>query len=433
LIYIIISALFLSYIFIVIKRGKKYKYDTSKDYIYDLDKNLLKSFNLKEQNFILTNEFLDYDTLFMKVKLSKNLSSLLFKPYFEISGVKHFVEYAAKGTRYINISHLKEKNNSINLHHISLESFDVEIFGYKNNITKNKKVLILAPHADDAEIAAFGFYKEMDNVTIVTTTAGEHGFCNYCNIFSDDKTKQAIKKGKLRAYDAMTVPLLGGVPVHKSITLGYFGGSLEWMSKNKDLEASSVVDGVNDMNIFRNVSHSDIKLQKSVKVNYESFLNDIGLILESIKPDIIVTSHPEIDSHTDHKYTTSALLESMKNINFEAKLLLYTNHLTLSETYPLGEIYSAITLPPNKKDFYFDSVYSFNLDKDSQIDKFFALEAIHDLRDSEIFLYIKSAYKYLNKVIKRKIIGKDKSYYKRAIRDNELFFVVEKENLTNIS
>jgi len=433
LIYIIISILFILYIFIVIKREKKYKYDTSKDYIYDLDKNLLKSFNLKEQNFILTNEFLDYDTLFMKVKLSKNLSSLFFKPYFEISGVKHFVEYAAKGTRYINISHLKEKNNSIKLHHIFLKSFDVEIFGYKNNITKNQKVLILAPHADDAEIAAFGFYKEMDDVTIVTTTAGEHGFCNYCNIFSNDKTKQAIKKGKLRAYDAMTVPLLGDVPVSKSITLGYYGGSLGWMSKNKGLKASSVINGVDDMNIFRKVSHSNIRLEKNVIANHSSFLNDIKVILESVKPDIILSSHPEIDSHPDHKYTTLALLESMKAINYKAKLLLYTNHLTLSETYPLGDIYSAITLPPNKKDFYFDSVYSFNLDKDSQIDKFFALEAIHDLRDSEIFLYIKSAYKYLNKVIKRKIIGKDKSYYKRAIRDNELFFVLEKENLTNIS
>ena len=86
----------------------------------------------------------------------------------------------------------------------------------------------------------------------------------------------------------------------------------------------------------------------------------IPLIIKSpgLKPGVskCITPHIDIDSHADHKYTSIAILEVMKNIAYEAKLLLYTNHLSLSETYPIGEIHSSISLPPNRKDFYFDSL-----------------------------------------------------------------------------
>ena len=430
--FILFTILILYYLFIVLKRAKKYRYDTSKDYVYDLEKNYINSFNLKKNNFFIKNEFKDYDTVFLKINLSRRFLSYFFKPYLEFSGVKHFLEYGASGVRYINISNMKDEKVEIILHNMSLKNYDVDIFAYKNNINTKRKILIFAPHADDAELAAFGLYKDAHNVTIVTTTAGEHGMCKYCNIYNNDRGKQSLKKGKLRAYDAVTVPLLGGVDMKNSIALGYFGGSLEWMYNNRNQEASSVVKEVKDMNIFRKVSHSNIKLPEKTKPTYESFLEDIKLVLESVQADIIITPHIDIDSHADHKYTSIAILEVMKNIAYEAKLLLYTNHLSLSETYPIGEIHSSISLPPNRKDFYFDSLYSFHLDKDTQIDKFFALEAIHDLRDSEVFLYINNAYKYLMKMLKRKIIGKDKSYYKRAIRDNELFFVVEKDNIDKL-
>ena len=59
---------------------------------------------------------------------------------------------------------------------------------------------------------------------------------------------------------------------------------------------------------------------------------------------------------------------------------------------------------------------------------------MHDLRDSLIFISIKQSLNHLVNMIKRKLkyTGKDKSYYKRAIRANELFFVVESENINNL-
>lgn len=430
--FLFFALLLLILIFIVIKRAKKYKYNASQSYNYHLDKNLITKTKLENNTLLLPQNFQEFDTLFLKVELTFSPLSYIFKPYFEIENIKHYFEYGAKGSRYLNISHINNETLTLKLNTLKLATNEVSLYGLKNNINLAKKTLILAPHADDAEIAAFGFYKSAENVTIVTTTAGEHGVCNYCEIYENDKRRQSLKKAELRAFDALSVPLLGNVAMQNSLTLGYFGESLKWMSEHKNECASSYIDEIESMDNFRKVSHANITLPGHVKPTYNSFLNDLKEIIQQLKPEIILTPHPVIDSHNDHKYSTFALLEALKSTNHKCKLLLYTNHLKQSETYPIGEMYSSITLPPNKKDFYFDSIFSFELDKDLQIDKFFALETIHDLRDSFLVISIKKSFKHLNKMIKRKVSGKDKSYYKRAVRANELFFVVESENIDNL-
>ena len=333
IVYFFLLVFLLFYLFIVIKRAKKYKYNTAKNYIYNLDKHKIASIQLNEQSAVtLPKDCAQFDTLFLKIYVAGGIQSYFFKPFIEIQNQKHFFEYGAKGIRYLNISSPNTDTLHLKLHHLKLSTTEIELFACKNDIHDSQKVLILAPHADDAEIAAFGFYKNMKNVTIVTTTAGESGVCNYCDFYKDDVTKQAIKKGELRAFDALSVPLLGNVAIKNSITLGYFGGSLQWMSANRTLEAKSYIDGVNDNNLFRKVAHSDISLDPSVKPTYNAFLNDLDIILKEVKPDIIVTPHPQIDSHPDHKQTTYAIIESLSKIEMQSTLLLYTNHLQLSET-----------------------------------------------------------------------------------------------------
>nr|WP_321266227.1 PIG-L family deacetylase [uncultured Sulfurimonas sp.] len=421
------------YLFIVYKRAQRYKYDTSKDYIYDLEKNLISTFKMDNYSVNLPDNYKEFDSLFLKIELDFNLISYFLKPYVQIQNTKHFFEYGSSGVRYLNISNIDDASIKLTLKNTTIKKDKISLYGYKNKIDLSKKILILAPHADDSEIAAFGLYKTAKNVTIVTTTIGEHGLCNYCDIYDNNKTKSSIKKAQLRTIDALATPLLGDVDIKNSLTLGYYGGSLKAMRDNKELEASSLVDGFLDMNLYRKVSHSDIKLKQNVKPMYNYFLDDIKDILTQINPDIIITPHPHIDSHQDHKQTTYTLIDAIKELDSNPKLLLYTNHLSLSETYPVGQLHSCIDLPPNKEEFYFDSLYSFSLDKELQIDKFFALESIHDLRDSLVFFSIKKAYKHLNKLIKRKLTGKDKSYYKRAIRANELFFVVESKNIDELT
>ena len=95
-------------------------------------------------------------------------------------------------------------------------------------------------------------------------------------------------------------------------------------------------------------------------------------------------------------------------------------------SFTLSEICTQLTLPPNKDRFDFDSIYSFYLDDELQTDKFFALESMHDLKDSTIYISLKSSFKHFKKMLMRKITGKDKSYFRRALRSNELFFIVNK-------
>ncbi|MDD2357532.1 MAG: PIG-L family deacetylase [Thiovulaceae bacterium] len=422
--YSFITIFFIIYLFVAFKRAKKYKYNTSKDYLYDLKSPLLYELTLSKNSLTLPLEHKEFDTLFLKISLKFCPFSYFLKPFIELEGVKHFFEYGAKGVRYLNISHIKNAELILTYKYLKLQTKNMTLYGYNNAIDLTKKILILAPHADDAEIAAFGLYKTAKDVTIVTTTIGEHGMCNYCDLYKD-KTTASLKKAELRTYDALCVPLLGGVDIKNSLTLGYFGGSLKWMSEHPNEMATSLRKEFGDMNSFRKVSHADIELPLHVEPRFDSFLNDLEQIILQTQPEYIITSHPQIDSHPDHKYTTYALIEVLKKIGLTCKLLTYTNHLSFSETYPIGEMHSAITLPPNKKPFYFDSVYSFELDESLQKDKFFALEAIHDLRDSLVSISIKKAYKQFSKMLKRVLTGKDKSYFKRAVRANELFFVVE--------
>lgn len=429
MIYYLIFGFLLVYLFLVFKRAKKYRYDTSKDYIHNLEKNKLVELTITDNKTRFPEAIKLYDTLFLKVTLAFSPLSYFFKPYIQIDEQKHYFEYGARGIRYLNISGISQSAPQIKCKNLRLHSKNTTLYGYQNAVNESQKVLILAPHADDAEIAAFGFYKTMHDVTIVTTTAGEHGVCNYCELYKKDKTKNALKKAQLRIFDALSIPLLGNVPIQNTLALGYFGGSLKWMRENPNSIAASLVEGINDMNIFRRVAHTDVKLASHVQATYDAFTKDLTQIIEQLQPSLILTAHPIIDSHPDHKQTTIAAMQVIRDLNYKCKFLLYTNHLELSETYPVGKIHSSITLPPNKSDFYFDSLYSFNLDKDLQIDKFFALEAMHDLRNSLVFLSGKYAWKHFSKMFKRELTGKDKSYFKRAMRANELFFVVESENM----
>jgi hypothetical protein len=101
----------------------------------------------------------------------------------------------------------------------------------------------------------------------------------------------------------------------------------------------------------------------------------------------------------------------------------------LNEYYPYGEMGGTISLPPSfDKKLYFDGIYSHPLSKTKQQDKLFAFEAMHDLRPDTEWRFIKGSIKMALRKIRDKIKGEN-SYYKRALRSNELFFVVNFKNI----
>jgi hypothetical protein len=109
-------------------------------------------------------------------------------------------------------------------------------------------------------------------------------------------------------------------------------------------------------------------------------------------------------------------------------LLLYDNHHRLSEHYPFGSSGDRITLPPWFGGVEFVSVYSHELDESAQLRKLFALEAMHDLRGPPLrltggpFRTFGDRLHQGFQLIRRDPFG-DYSYFRRAVRPNELFFV----------
>jgi len=408
---------------------KIYNYNIKDDYIYNFN---TKPINIKiENNKFKLPDYIDNSyTIILKVDIKSNFISKLSMPSIKISNninsIKQYFEYYAQGIRYLNISPLVNSNNifSLSSNHCKLQDKDIEIYITKNISLENKTILFLSPHPDDAEIAGYGLYKKYhQNSYIVNISAGDSGtyIKNNKYISKDEANKH---KGKLRLIDSLTTPLFANIPQNHIYNLAYKN------DKFKDLYKSQV-----EHKNFQYYRDFNINKLDNIEHTWDSLLTDLTHIIQDINPDIIITPHPQIDSNNDHKYTTLALKEVLDAIKYKnIPILLYSNHLTNTEAYPFGEQYSIISLPPsfNKDNFYFEDIYNINLSDFDQIDKYYALESIHDIRLIDINTTFISALKFEFRKFKKKLFGNHFYYYRKAVRCNELFFVINKHNLNKI-
>ncbi len=417
------------------KKNSLYPYDVTNNYIYEFEINN-NSFKLNlevENNKVKLPEIAtDWDTAFLKVNVRTNFFGRYFQPRIELSAnditMSQYVEHGGKGIRYLNLSHfVSSGKREISLigYNVSIKDQTAELILFKNADISKSRILLIAPHPDDAEIAAYGLYSSNKDSFIVTITAGEAGEKKYDEIYRDD-ISHYLKKGELKVWNSITVPLLGGIPIENTINLGYFDNTLIQMYMQKDTFAQSAQIKFSDINVFRKKNVSTLIANLHATVNWKSLVNDLQFLIDKIKPNIIVAPYPAIDSHYDHKLSTIALIEAIKKLNLmEGDLYLYTNHLVLSEFYPHGKMGSIISLPPNfSEPLYFQKIYSHFLSFDKQNDKLFALEAMNDLRLDTEWRYIRGAAKLLKMNLKKGIFGLDPSYFRRAVRSNELFFIM---------
>lgn len=426
-------------VFFIINNYRKsaYYYKTDSDYTYNFDFSNAKYFHLKlKDNRIIIPDSLNLfnTTSFIKLNLNTNLKSNFFRPEIKIYNDKNIInqfEIGAKGIRYINISNLTNDNGKeliIESKNISVDDQEVEliIFNNVNVNVKDSKILVIAPHPDDAEIASYGLYSTNNDTFILTITAGEAGINTYDEIYKDS-TEQYLQKGKLRTWNSITVPLLGGISIENCINLGFFDGTLKTMYENRNKDIEGLYTKTNNINTFRKYNVSKLQTYLKGSSSWISLVENIRVLLDTIKPELIITPYPVIDSNSDHKFTTVALLEALKGKNIRnGRLLLYTNHHSKSEFFPFGNSGYGITLPPNFNDsLYFNSIYSIPLSTTIQNDKMFALEAMNDLRLDTEWLNVKGSAKITSEIFLRKILAKDKDYFRRAVRSNELFFVVD--------
>lgn len=423
------------------ERSSIYTYDTRRDYAYDFRNACatVANLQLRKGRVVLPRHEDEDQTSLLKVRVDPAWSGRFFQPRIEITGKKRsvtqYLERGAGGIRYINISSLPPDDaGGLTLlgKHAAVRDQAVQLVTFQNQAPGAMKILVIAPHPDDAEIAAYGLYSDNRGSHIVTVTAGDAGPNNYDEI-SLGKAGQYLKKGKLRTWNSITVPLLGGIPSAQAVNLGFFDATLASMCRNKSSPVGGRFTQASDIATFRHQNVSPLSRGLTGRSDWHSLVDNLEYLLKKIRPDVIVAPYPALDKHPDHKFSSIALFEAIKRAGItKGKLYLYTNHFVMNAYYPYGEAGSAVSLPPNfGKPLYFDGIYSHALSRDKQVDKLLALEAMNDLRLDTEWRFAGGAVDLAIAALKRDAAGKEKSYFRRAVRSNELFFVVEIKNLYN--
>jgi len=379
----------------------------------------------------------DKDTIFLEVIVKPTLIGEILQPYVTIKSkdkeLKNYFEIGAKGKRYITLSSFKNSKSIKLTPHFCKLGKTKKLISFKNTPLKDKKILILATHPDDAELSSFALYsKYHKNVFVLTLSGGDAGENNYDELYQDQILNSYLEKTKLRVINSFAVPFIGGVDINQSLNLCYFDFTFKQMYKNPNKTIKSLYTNMYETTFFRRYNASKlIHNLDTTKNNWNSLVKDIKYILTYFKPDIIITPHPKLDIHPDHRYSTVALFQAIKELKLNnLKLYMYAVHFKEGEHYPVGDTYSTMPLPPSTKALKFNSIYTYTLTKKEQIEKFLALESINDIRYDTQYLTLKgSAKSALKHIIKRIFWANDLSYFRRGVRSEELFFVIDSKDL----
>ncbi len=431
LFFLLISLVLFS-VFLYFHKSKYYSYSIDNDYRYDMREKCY-SLSLQNNRIVLPDEIGISDTVFCKVRIKANLFGNLLAPYLKLNNredSKQYYEVGVNGYRYVNLSNRFGEDKVIKFitNKCTISNETVEVYAYKNQDISISKILIIAPHPDDAEISSYGLYSDnSENTFILTITGGENGNDSY-NVFNSKK-KNDFARMKLRTWNSVTVPMLAGVSTDKMVNLGYADGSLKTMYENKN---ETFVLKEEQKKILKTMNVTDYYSDE--KRSWQTLKSDIEKIINDVKPDIIIAPHPYLDAHTDHIYSTKAVTETLRDMNYkDGNLFLYTIHNTISPYYPFGKMESMMTLPPLfDQAFCFERIYNFNLDKEQIATKILAFEAMNDLRIGLDILNVKKVFRRVIKMVKHSTLDIEKDYYNRFIRSNELFYIIPFDKLDKI-
>lgn len=289
----------------------------------------------------------------------------------------------------------------------------------------SKAMLVLAPHPDDAEIAAFGIYANR-NASVVTVTAGNAGAPTYEAVF-DDPGELYLFKGRIRVIDSITIPWQGRIPPERTFNMGYFDARLAEMYDKRDTVIPEMYRPNTDINVYRRENIGSLLPLRPRESKWGNLVDDMLTLLKRVKPSVIVAPHPQLDTHRDHQFTTVALSEALARWNKPVALLLYTNHADRNR-YPYGPAGTLVSLPPPPAgDVVFDRIYSHPVSHGLQRLKLFALESMHDLRFTPTRQYQLAREDARAAAPEKHGPEPDITYLRRGPRSNELFFVYDRD------
>lgn len=378
-----------------------------------------------------------WDTVLLGVRLHA-LEGDDAEPWLELSAgstrIQQYVERGSHGLRWLNLTGLKgglAEGTLVDMvgHGVAVGAGPATLRIFTNRLNLKGRILILATHPDDAEIAAFGLYAG-SNATIVTLTCGNAGDANYRDQFPDP-AEQYQFKGYLRAVDSVTAPWQGGIPPERCFNLGYFDARLQTMH-GKPAEVVPEMYGPNqDISVYRRANIGRM-LGSGPRTNtWNHLVEDLVRVLKKVKPAVIVLPHPFLDNHPDHAYTAVAVVQALEKWKRSATFLVYTNHAD-ENLYPYGPAGTSVPLPPwAGRELAVEGFYAHPVSLGLQRRKLFAMETMHDLRlspaeqshclppgaepDREDYPRIESV-----------------DYFRRGPRPEELFFVFGREGVQKL-
>lgn len=365
-------------------------------------------------------------TVIAKVQIKSSWLGRWFDPSIGVGHDQQTFERGAQGVRYINltgqVAALVADGLPVQGRFCSVAR-DVELYVFTQPSPLAENIMILAPHADDAELAAFGLYSSAENVSIVTLTQGEIEAEHYQKLGLSQQ-QAAQLKGRLRTWDSMAIPLWGGVAQANCVQLGYYCMQLPSMAQQPDLPFASKQSGEADLRNARQYNALQLPADATGQPTWSNLVADLAACLMHFKPTVVVMPHPEIDPHADHIATTQAFFQALEQSDWRPeRLFLYANHLHDNDRWPMGDANTGVALPPAMLELPADELFSFVLSEQQQLDKAMALLMQHDLQPAQ------PLKKRVRRLIQQLLTGRrwpktgDNEFLRKAVRKHELFWV----------
>lgn len=398
-------------------------YSPRDDYRYDFPDDCLSVPARIEQGVLHIEAGLEgRDTQILELRLTATWLGRWLDPYVLVGDDRQDFERGVAGRRYLNLSGQQANGLSIIPRFCRIDG-ELRLHAMRNPDFSKQRMLIVAPHADDAELAAFGQYSRSSETAIVTLTQGEIEAERYQRL-GLDKAAAARLKGRLRAWDSLAAPLWGGVPQQCCVQLGYYCLQLPVMAEQPQVPFGSRESGESDVRPVRRHNPLPLPADTDGQPTWNNLIADLVAVIEHYRPEVLLTPHPELDPHHDHVASTRAVLEACERSGWKPKtLLLYANHLHDNDRWPMGPAGNGIALPPAINALPADRLWSPTLDAERQLDKAIALSLQHDLQGP---LPLK---RRLRRLIQWALAGRrwpatgEDEFFRKAVRRHELFWV----------
>ncbi|MGK9415872.1 PIG-L deacetylase family protein [Pseudomonas cedrina] len=364
-------------------------------------------------------------TLVLAIKVKSTWLGRFLDPCVELAGDRQTFERGVNGVRYLNLSGLAPTLAAGELRlrgrHCRLLG-SPRLWAWAHPDYSAQRVMVIAPHADDAELAAFGLYSQAEKPWIVTLTAGEIEAEHYERMGLDAVEASRIK-GRLRAWDSIAVPQWAGVPQAHCVQLGYFCLQLQAMQAAPDLPFASREAELTDVRLFRRFNPFPLPSDSDGLPTWNNLLADLRHVLLMARPEVIVLPHAVLDPHPDHVCAQQAVLQALQGLEWQPTTVLgYANHLHDNDRWPMGDAGAGIALPP-----LFDATEellpcSLPLTLAQQRDKAMALGMMHDLQPAAPFK--RRVRRWLQRILAARARSPygENEFFRKAVRRHELFW-----------